>query len=84
MSQHKHLFSVIGIAETNTDQCHKNLYQLNNYTSEYNDKYPGKRKGSGVGIYVHNDYIFNRNDELSRCTKNLECLIITITNTTSP
>ena len=44
VSQHKHLFSVIGVAETNIDPCHKNLYQLNNYASDFNDKFPGKRK----------------------------------------
>ena len=69
ISQHKHLFSVIGIAETNTESCHKNLYKLNDYSAEYSNKYPGKNKGSGVGLYVHNDYIYNRNNELSRCTK---------------
>ena len=47
VSQYKNLFSVIGIAETNIDQCHKDLYRLANYTSEYNDKVSGKRKGSG-------------------------------------
>ena len=85
MGQHKNLFSVIGIAETNIEQCHKDLYRLANYTSEYNDKLSGKRKGRGIGIYyVHNDYIFNRNDELCRCTKNLECLFVTITNANTP
>ena len=44
VSQHKNIFSVIGIAETNIDKCHKDLYKLNNYTSEYNDKFPGKKK----------------------------------------
>ena len=84
VSQHKHLFSVIGVAETNTEPCHKNLYQLNNYTSDFNDTYPGKHKGSGVGLFVHNDYIFDRIDELTRCTKNLESLFIKITNTSTP
>ena len=30
VSHHKHLFSVIGIAETDIDQCHKDLYCRNN------------------------------------------------------
>ena len=28
-------FSVIGIAETNIDQCDKDLFRLNDYTAEY-------------------------------------------------
>ena len=82
--QYKHLFSVIGIAETNMNSCHRNLYKLNDYTAEYNNKYPGKNKGSGVGLYVHNDYIFSTNTDLSHCSKNLESLFITITNTDTP
>ena len=82
--QYKHLFSVIGIAETNIESCHKDLYRLNDYTSVYNDKYPGKNKGSGVGLYIHTDYIFNKNEEFCRCSKNLESLFVTITNTEAP
>ena len=52
VSQHKNLFSVIGIAETNINSCHKNLYNLNNYNSDFSEKYPGKNKGSGIGLYV--------------------------------
>ena len=60
------------------------MYKINEYTSEYNDKYPNKKKGSGIGIYVHNDYTFHCNHNLSRCTKNIESLFITITNTIVP
>ena len=84
VGQHKHIFSVIGVAETNIEPCHKNLYHLNNYTSDFNDKYPGKNKGSGVALYVHDDFIFDRIDQLTRCTKNLESLFIRITNITTP
>ena len=80
VSQHKHLFSVIGIAETNIEKCHKDLYKLNDYSSIYNDKYPGKIKGSGVGLYVHKDYIYKKATEFTRCTINMEALFITITN----
>jgi hypothetical protein len=84
VGQHKHSFSVIAITETNVNACHKDLYRLSNYTSEYNEKFEDKRKGTGIGIYVHNDYIFNRNKKFCRCTKNLECLFITITNLEVP
>ena len=76
-TEYKHLFSMIGIAETYIEQCHKDLYRLNDYIAEYCDKIPNKHKGSGIVVYVHNDYIFNKNNELTQCTKNLE----TITNT---
>ena len=84
VTNHKHLFSVIGIAETNIEDCHKDLYRLNDYSSTYNSKYPGKNKGSGLGLYIHNEYVFNKNNELTYCTKNLESLFITITNTKEP
>ena len=84
VSKYKHLFSVIGIVETNIDKCHKDLYLLNDYTSTYTYKYPGKNKGSGIGLYVHNDYVFYENNEFTHCTKNLESLFVTITNTEEP
>ena len=73
-------FSVIGVTETNTNACHKDLYCIRNYTSEYNDKCGEKRKGSGIWLYVHNDYVFHQNKKFCRCTKNIECLFITFTN----
>ena len=42
LSSYQHNFSVIGIDETNLDKCHKDLYKLPGYVSEYNDKLPGK------------------------------------------
>lgn len=77
-------FSVIGIAETNIDICHKNLYKIDNYNSEYNDKFFDKSKGSGVAMYVHSTLNFNRIEKFSHCTRNLESLFIKITNVESP
>ena len=73
-------FSVIGVIETNINACHKDLYCIRNYTSEYNDKCGEKLKGSGIGLYVHNDYVFYQNKKFCRCTRNIECLFITVTN----
>ena len=84
LSQYKNVFSVIAITETNVDAYHKDLYQLSGYTSEYNEKFPGKRKGSGIGLYMQNKFSFNRNNKFSRCTKNIECLFVTLTNTVLP
>ena len=80
ISQYKHVFSVIAIAETNVNECDKNLYSLLNYNTEYNNKFADKKKGSGLGLYVHNDLTFTRVDELCKCTTNLESLFIKISN----
>ena len=37
----KHEFSVIGLAETNIEACSKDLYQIGNYSSCYQDKKRG-------------------------------------------
>ena len=76
LGQLKNCFSVIALTETNINIIHKDLYQLSNYTSEYNEKFSGKHKGSGIGIYVHNQFIYNGINKLSRCTKNMECLLL--------
>ena len=81
-------FSVIALAETNIDQCHENMYQIDNYQSIYqsnivsNEKV--KSKGSGIGMYIHNSYNFTEIPQVSRCTPNIEALFINITNAISP
>ena len=47
-----HDFSVIGIAETNTDKPLKDLYSIPKYTRHYQDTIEGKSKGTGIGLYV--------------------------------
>ena len=86
----EHKFSVIGLAETNTDPCNNQLYQLNNYTSCYQNRYfcekreQSKIKGSGVCLYIHNSLNFSSMGKLSLCTENFESLFITITNMSEP
>ena len=77
-------FSIIGLAETNTDSCNKDLHLINNYTSCYQNKNPSKHKGSGVAIYVHNDLSFVVNEKLHSRTANLESIFVDITNTSNP
>ena len=84
ISIYKHTFSIIGIAETNIDECHKNLYTINHYNSEYSSKFPGKKKGSGLGLYVYDGILFNRIEKLCQCTNNLESLFIEVTSTPTP
>ena len=49
----KNKMSIIGLAETNTDPSLQNLFQLPEYTSFYQDTQPGKHKGTGVALYIH-------------------------------
>ena len=76
----KHKFSIIGLAETNTDPANKNLYPLQGYNSFYQDPIPNKSKGTGVAMYVHtsiNATVVN-NSSLSHVSQNLETLFLTI------
>ena len=81
ITRYKHSFSVIGIAETNTNADCKDLYKIPGYQSEYNGKIDGKSKGSGVALYIRDNLIYTVIDKLSTCTQNLESLFITVTNT---
>ena len=49
-------FSIIGLAETNVDPKHKDLYRLTNYNNFYNEKLPDKSSGTGVALYVHDSF----------------------------
>ena len=81
LAQCENMFSVIAIAETNIDEESSNLYGISNYNSEYNSKAPGKKKGSGLGLYVHEKFQCTRIEKLCQCTENFESLFIEITNT---
>ena len=84
LSMHQHSFSIIGIAETNVDAHHKDLYRLPGYVSEYNEKFPGKNKGSGVALYLNENIVYNRIDAYCKCSKNIESLFVKIINTDIP
>ena len=84
VSQYCHSFSFIGISETNINPCRKDLYTIPGYKSEYNAKASGKRKGSGIALYIKDSYTYNRMELLCQCTKNMETLFIQTTNTSEP
>ena len=84
ISQYKMKFDIISIAETNIDEEHRTLYQMNGYTSEYNSKTPDKKKGTGIGMYINDQYQYNRLEHLCKCSQNLEALFVEITNTEIP
>ena len=84
ITRYNHAFSIIGIAETNVDIDCKDVYRIPGYVSEYNEKKTGKLKGSGVALYMKDDLIFSRRDDICQCTDNLEALFVTITNLEKP
>ena len=84
LHQMNYEFSVIGIAETNTDPQNKQLYQIPNYTSCYQSTIGQKKKGTGVALYINNMYNFTECTEISKCSPHIESIFVEITNTEKP
>ena len=84
LNQYTHKFPVIGIAETNIDPALKDAYQMAEYNSFYQDIQPGKGKGTGVGLYIHNSLNATVIDKFSHSTPNLETLFVSISNHPQP
>ena len=79
LSALNHKFSVIGLAETNTDPCLSNLYPYDSYNGFYNDILPDKSKGTGVALYVHNSFSTTIIKSLCTTTPHIESLFLKIT-----
>ena len=80
--RHVRLVRLIINAETNQDECDKNLFNIQGYQpSIYQSKINGKSKGSGFVIYVREPFLFTVTEEYNECSPNLESLFITISNT---
>ena len=78
-------FSVIGIAETNIDTMHKDLYKLgDNYSSVYLSKLENKAKGSGIGMYINSNHNYIILEEMCYSSENLQSLFVKITNRGEP
>ena len=73
-----HTFSVIGLAETNTDASESSVFQLDNYNSFYQSPLTGKHKGSGVAVYVNKNLNAKLNSSLSNTSPNLESIFVDI------
>ena len=84
LQQYKNKFSIIGIAETNTDPSLSTVYQLPDYNSFYQATQVGKRKGTGVALYTHKSLNATVNEHLSQITPNLETLFVTISHSNHP
>lgn len=78
LNSQKTEFSIIALAETNTKAENCDLYPISGYSHFYGNKLPGKSKGSGVCLYVHNSLNAMINEQLSTTTKNLETLYVTV------
>ena len=76
--------SVISLAETNLDECNKQLFQIRGYESIYQSKMTGKHKGSGLAVYLKDNLIFTKMDDYCQCSPNLESLFISINNDKNP
>ena len=77
-------FSFITLAETNLDSVNKDLFRLNGYQSVYQSKIAGKNKGSGLAIYIRDSFLYTTYDDCCQCTKNLESLFVSVSNTSKP
>ena len=75
-----HQFSVIGIAETNTDKPLANLFQIPGYNSFYQSTIEDKVKGTGVALYVADYLIAEEMDNLGLCTPDIESLFVQISH----
>ncbi|KAL5261473.1 hypothetical protein ACHWQZ_G007251 [Mnemiopsis leidyi] len=79
-----HKFSIIALAETNTDQQLKNLYQIPGYNSFYQETIENKAKGTGVAIYVANHLNAEIIQNIGGCSPDIESLFIRITLPDNP
>ena len=77
-------FSAIGIGETNIDPSAQCTYQIPNYNSIYQNKMSGKKKGSGLGLYIHESLTYTKNDALSILSDDIETLFVNIVNNSNP
>ncbi|KAL5258711.1 hypothetical protein ACHWQZ_G009241 [Mnemiopsis leidyi] len=72
------------MAETNTDQPLKNLYQIPGYSSFYQGTSEGKAKGTGVAIYVADYLNAEVIEDLGGCLADIESLFVRITLPDNP
>ena len=81
LKKFKSKLSVIALCETNINADHKDLYPLEGYESHYQTKINGKSKGSGLGLYMSEELIFEELPNYCTTTVNMEALFVKITNT---
>ena len=72
-------FSIIGICDTNVNSDQKDLYCLQEHNSFYSDKLEGKKSGTGIALYVHDQFNAIKNIVASTTQPHLECIFLKIT-----
>ena len=77
-------FSVIGLAETNTDKTNKDLFRIDGYSSCYQSLKEDKKKGTGICLYINDKYNFTELTDIPGTTENLESLFVKLTNVSAP
>ena len=80
----KNKFDILALAETNLYEPQKNLYKIPGYLSYFNSKFADKHKGSGLGIYVNENFVASPMKELDISTADIETLFIKICNSDQP
>ena len=78
ISTQKTKFSIIALAETNTDNVNSDLYHIDGYSHYYGSKIEGKSKGTGVCLYVHESLNATVNEQLCTTSPNVETLYVTV------
>ena len=73
-------FAAVCLAETNLEEEHGKLYDLPGYIPILQSKLPGKSKGSGLGIFLNDQFTYSPCITQNQCTKNLESFFIKINN----
>jgi hypothetical protein len=71
-------FSAIGLAETNVESAHSLLFKLDGYNSFFGDVLPGKFKGTGVALYVHESLNATINSQACNVTPDIEYIFVKI------
>ena len=79
LSRLTHKFSIIALAETNTDQPLKDLYQIPGYNSFYQSTTENKSKGTGVAIYAADHLNVEIIENLGGCLPDIESLFVRVT-----
>ena len=79
LSRLTHKFSIIALAETNTDQPLKDLYQIPGYNSFYQSTTENKSKGTGVAIYAADHLNVEIIENIGGCLPDIESLFVRVT-----
>ena len=80
----QHQFSAIGIAETNIGPEAAKPYIMHGYKPFYQNPREGKKKGTGVALYIHDSFNVEVVSNLSQCSTDIESLIVKTTNLEKP